>query len=247
MGFFTGVVLGVWLFFPVSAAFAGPPFLTDDPEPVEHRHAELYLASQFSHASEGTAVTLPHVEANYGLLPNMQIHLIAPLELVSSRGQASHYGYGDTELGIKYRFVKESDSVPMVGIFPLVEVPTGDESKGLGSGEVQVFLPVWFQKSWGPWTSYGGGGYWINPGKGNRNWGFVGWEVQRDLSKRFTLGGEIYHKTPSVTDGDTSTGFNLGAIINIDDLQHVLISAGRDFSGPTHAQFYVAYQLTFGP
>jgi hypothetical protein len=26
-------------------ALAGPPFLTDDPEPVEHKHSEFYIAS----------------------------------------------------------------------------------------------------------------------------------------------------------------------------------------------------------
>ena len=28
-----------------GALFAGPPFVTDDPEPVEFRHFEIYLAS----------------------------------------------------------------------------------------------------------------------------------------------------------------------------------------------------------
>jgi len=31
---------------------------------------------------------------------------------------------------------------------------------------VRGFLPLWLQKSWGRWTSYGGG-YWIN-GSGQR-------------------------------------------------------------------------------
>src|SRR5882724_10068903 len=46
----------------------GPPFATDDPEPVEYRHWEIYLASQYQHATDGAAGTLPHVEVNYGAL-----------------------------------------------------------------------------------------------------------------------------------------------------------------------------------
>ena len=33
------------LFFSSGLAMAGPPFLTDDPEPVEYQHNELYIAS----------------------------------------------------------------------------------------------------------------------------------------------------------------------------------------------------------
>lgn len=58
---------------------AGPPFITDDPEPVEYRHAELYLASQFSYTGDGISGTGPLAEVNYGVIPDVQIHLIAPL------------------------------------------------------------------------------------------------------------------------------------------------------------------------
>ena len=32
-------------------AFAGPPFLTDDPEPVDYRHWEAYLFSAYDRSS----------------------------------------------------------------------------------------------------------------------------------------------------------------------------------------------------
>jgi len=37
---FIGIMLAL-----VATAFAGPPFLTDDPEPVPFKHWELYLFS----------------------------------------------------------------------------------------------------------------------------------------------------------------------------------------------------------
>jgi hypothetical protein len=46
-------------------AFAGPPFRTDDPEPVEYKHWELYLASQGSFDHDEGSLTAPHVEINY--------------------------------------------------------------------------------------------------------------------------------------------------------------------------------------
>jgi hypothetical protein len=40
------------------------------------------------------------------------------------------------ELGVKYRFLHEDQNgcIPQVGIFPLVELPTGDSSRGLAIG-----------------------------------------------------------------------------------------------------------------
>jgi hypothetical protein len=224
---------------------AGPPFRTDDPEPVEYKHWEVYLASQGSSNHDERSLTAPHVEINYGVFPNVQIHLLAPLQYVKTEGQPSQYGYGDTELGVKIRFIQESDWSPQVGAFPIFLLPTGNEDRGLGSGEAQVFLPLWFQKSWGSWKTYGGGGYWINPGTGNRNYWFFGWEVQRDMSQYLTLGGELFHQTPSEVGGESNTGFNVGAIINFSELHHLLLSAGRNFSGPSDVFYYIGYQLTF--
>ncbi len=234
----------VFILTPV-VAFAGPPFRTDDPEPVEYKHWEVYLASQGSFNQDERSLTAPHVEINYGVFPNIQLHLLAPLEYVKPEGQPSQYGYGDTELGVKFRFIQETDWCPQVGTFPIFLLPTGNEDRGLGSGESQVFLPLWLQKSWGPWKTYGGGGYWINPGTGNKNYWFFGWEVQRDISQYLTLGGEIFHQTRSEVGGDSNTGFNVGAIINFSELQHLLLSAGRDFSGSNDAFYYIGYQLTF--
>jgi hypothetical protein len=69
----------------------------------------------------------------------MHLHLIAPFQYVKPKGGDSHYGYGDIEFGIKFRFIQESEKVPMVGTFPLVLFPTGDSDKGLGNG----LLAVW--------------------------------------------------------------------------------------------------------
>ena len=227
--------------------FAGPPFKTDDPEPVEYRHWELYLASQYVKDRDQLSATLPHVEANYGLAPEFMIHLLAPMQYMKPEGKGSQYGYGDTEFGVKYRFVKETDYIPQIGTFPLIEIPTGDVTRGLGNGKTQVFLPLWLQKSWGPWTTYGGGGYWFTSGNDNRDYWQFGWVIQRDITRKFTLGAELYYKTSSMADIDESKGYTVGTIINFTDNHHLLFSVGQDVYGPNYYSFYVAYQLTLGP
>jgi hypothetical protein len=240
-------LLAVLLLVGSLTVLAGPPFMTDDPEPVDYQHWEFYIASQHTETADGWSGTAPHVELNYGVVPNVQLHLIAPLAYDAPNGSSTHYGYGDTELGVKVRFIQETDHLPQVGIFPLLEVPTGRESDGLGSGHVQAFLPLWVQKSFGDWTVYGGGGYGINPGAGNENWGFGGLVVQRHVTKNVLLGAEVYHRTTIAIGSRSDTAFNLGTVIDFTEHQHLLFSAGRSIDGPTDFQVYVAYQFTFGP
>jgi hypothetical protein len=134
-----------------------------------------------------------------------------------------------------------------VGTFPLVDVPTGNSSRGLGSGHVKAFIPIWLQKSWGPWTTYGGGGYWINPGSENKNYWFIGWVVQRDLSKAVTLGAEVFYNTPTAKGEGSRTAFNVGGILNFTEDYHLLLSAGRDIYGQNRFSLYMGFQWTFGP
>jgi hypothetical protein len=230
-----------------APVFSGPPFRTDDPEPVDYTHWEFYAATQYQNDRGDLSGTAPHFETNYGVAPDVQLHLLVPDAYDRPKAGAASFGPGDVELGVKYRFLQESEYVPMAGIFPLLEAPAGSEARGLGTGRAQLYFPLWLQKSWGPWTSYGGGGYWINPGMGNKNYWYTGWLLQRDLAKWLTLGAELFHTTPLATDGQAETGYNIGAIVNFSEIQHFICSAGADIHGPASFFFYAAYLLTWGP
>ena len=114
-------------------AQGGPPFVTDDPEPVDYQHWEFYVASQDAKLGGDWSGTGPHLELNYGVVPDVQLHLIAPLAYDVPPAGGSHYGYGDTELGVKYRFLQETNYLPQAGIFPLLELPTGSAHDNLGT------------------------------------------------------------------------------------------------------------------
>ncbi len=229
--------------FNAAESLAGPPFKTDDPQPVDYLHWEFYVASMQQFERQETDATLPHFEVNYGVVPNVQLHLVAPFGYVHTV-DGTRYGYGDTELGVKYRFIDETADVPQIGTFPLIEIPTGNEDKLLGSGKVQAYIPLWAQKSWGGLTTYAGGGVWYNPGVGRRNWGFAGWEVQYDFSQVITLGAELYYQTPDNEDAEQSGGLNLGGYINLNQRNHILFSFGRIVSSAMATIGYIGYQLT---
>ena len=229
-----------------SIGVAGPPYITDDPEPVEYRHWEFYLASLSTHDPDGWSGTAPHAEINYGAAPNLQLHVIAPFSFSAPKNGVFRYGYGDTELGAKYRFIQETGLRPQVGEFVLFEVPTGDSNRGLGSGHLQVFLPIWLQKSFGPWLMYGGGGYWMTTGVANQNWWYVGYLLQYQLRPALNVGVELFHTTPKDENSESETRFNFGAVYDFSELHHLMASAGRGIQGSNLFQSYLAYQLTIG-
>jgi hypothetical protein len=234
-----------------GAAHAGPPFVTDDPQPVDLHHWEVYGFSALTHVQGDTSGTLSGVEINYGAAPNLQLHVIAPLAFDEPQGGAALAGIGDLELGAKVRLVDrdKDDWWPQIGVFPLVEVPTGNARRGLGGGTAREYLPVWLQWDVGKWTSYGGGGLWLNPGVGNRNYWFAGWLLQYQLTDNLALGGEVFHQTVDSFTGKDTTGFNLGGIYDITGHYHLLFSAGRGLQNASTANeisYYFAIQWT-GP
>ncbi len=233
-----------------GSASAGPPFRTDDPEPVELHHWEIYGFVTGTNTDDDDNAVTPGLEVNYGAAPNLQLHLVVPMDLDRPAGGGTAYGLGDIELGAKYRFVQEDEHGwrPQVGVFPLVELPSGDATRGLGAGYARAFLPVWLQKRHGDWLTYGGGGYWINPGLGNRNYWFAGWLLQRQVSKPLAIGAEVFYQTASSVTGKASPGFNVGGIYDFSDHYHLLFSVGRGLANTRQTNqlsYYLALQTMF--
>ncbi len=245
------VMTGLLTFTP-GVATAGPPFRTDDPEPVEYQHYEFYTFTAGTHVTDDTSGVGPAWEFNYGIIPDGQFHIVAPVAFDHPTGSPTVFGYGDTEIGFKYRFIQEDDKGlrPMVGVFPMVELPTGIQSIGLGAGHTRLFLPIWVQKSFGDWTTYGGGGYWINHDSnfGDKDYWFFGWLLQRKITEKLTLGAEIFHQTASNINSVDSTGFNVGGFYDFDEHNHFLFSGGMGLQNASTTNlysWYLGYQITY--
>jgi len=230
------------LLFAPAFAQAGPPYVTDDPEPVELHHWEAYLATLAAFGADGFLGPVPLVEVNYGAAANLQLHLVMPFVLSAGGGGASHYGPGDLELGAKYRFVDEEQAGVQVGLFPIVTLPTGSSEKGLGAGSTTAILPIWLQKSFGPWTSYGGAGYRIRPGPDG--W-YLGWLLQRRVGP-VAIGAEVFHETDTERTLAGDSGFTVGAVANLSERHHLLVSFGGG-PGSQLLHAYLGWQVTFGP
>jgi hypothetical protein len=234
-----------------SVAIAGPPFMTDDPEPIEVGHSEGYVFTTYDKGPDGTRqVQAPAFEFNTSPLEDVHLHLMVLFaNMYPGAGGASQHGLGDVEVGIKYRFIHEADTHPQVGIFPMLELPTGDANRGLGNGRSWWTLPVWAQKSWGDWTTYGGGGRAFNSAPGMRNYSFGGWLLQRNVTDKLVLGGELFAQGASSDEGQHSTFMNLGGYYNgIEPCGgcSVLFRVGHSVAGEKHTTGYLGLYWTWG-
>ena len=222
-------ILAATMFLLPRAGNAGPPFITDDPVPVEYGHWEITAFSAGAHTPADSSGLGPSMEVNYGALPGVQLHILGGLGFNAQSGHNLQFGPSDTEIGAKIRLLdtSEDDWWPQVAVYPLAELPSGNAAHGLGAGYLQTYLPVWLQKDFGRWTIYGGGGYWNNPGPGNRDYWFSGVVLQRQITDDFALGAEVFHQTSPMVGRTSSFGFNLGMTYDINEHYHLLASAGQ--------------------
>ncbi|MGH9617984.1 MAG: hypothetical protein ACRD28_14685 [Acidobacteriaceae bacterium] len=248
------------LFLLVSAnLWAGPPFQTDDPEPVDFRHYEFYQFGTVASTPVETDPTGPAFEFNWGAVPNVQLHVILPWGAIQPSNNPvyypagvgpSAYGLTDMEFGAKIRYIGETKHRPEVGSFTMLEAPTGNYASGLGVGRVWYKLPLWVQKSWGPWTSYGGAGYQIVHQTGYRDFPYGGWLLQRDIGKKLTLGGEIFSHAKegfATPQTQSATMVDLGGFYYFKKpgLQ-LLFCYGHSVAGQTENYAYLGFYQTWG-
>ena len=206
-----------------TTALAGPPFLTDDPEPTDTGHWEIY--APFADAAgrgkdlEGST----GAELNYGAAANLQLTLGLPASYTHDRA-GWHMGRGDLELSAKYRVFHDEAAGLSVAVFPGVTLPTA--SNGLDNSRVTALLPIWAQKDIGDWSVFGGGGYAINPGPGNRDYWTGGIALTRNISKMLLLGAEAGRQSADAVGGRASTSIGLGAIATLGGPFRLLASGG---------------------
>ncbi len=227
-----------------GAAVAGPPFLTDDPEPVDLHHAEINVIAQQTRAT-GARAGSGSGEVNLGCAAETQCHVAVPIAFDRPANGSSQAGLGDIELGVKYRFVDRPDDGWSAAVYPTLDLPTGNADRGLGNGRAQLLLPLWVQRTSGAWRWDAGVARLVDRAPDARDSWFAGLLAQRSFGEELTLGAEVFRRTSTARGEPPSAGFNLGAIVKIAANQNLLASAGR---GLTHVEsnrcsMFLAYQL----
>jgi hypothetical protein len=226
-----------------GAAWAGPPFVTDDPEPTDLGHWEIYNFVQFA-GTPGVTAGQAGLDINYGGAKDLQLTAVVPLDYASGQKTA----LGDIELAAKYKVLHQAEGswTPDVAFFPRVFTPTAPRQ--FGPQTTSVFLPVFAQKDLGKWSVFGGGGWEYNPGAGNRNFWLTGLTLTRELSEKLTVGAEVYHQTPATIDARAFTGVNLGVLYKLTEHWAFISAAGPGLQNARQGgqyDLYVALEATY--
>ena len=231
-----------------TSALAGPPYLTDDPQPTDLGHWEIYNFAIGSHAAgnlEGEA----GFDINYGAAKDVQLTAVLPLAYDNEGGFSTtglRGGTGVIELAAKYKVVHADDDgwAPDVSLFPRAFIPTDHR---YGTGHVALLLPVWAEKDVGPWQVFGGGGYQINPGADQRNFWQGGAAVNRIVSKRLQLGVEVFGQTRDAVDSAGFVALNAALTVKLVEHWSLLASAGPTWQrdGCQGRIFYLALKTDY--
>lgn len=218
-------------------ALAGPPFLTDDPEPTETGRWEIYAPALDAAGRRSAYDGALGAELNYGAAANLQLTVGLPAAFARD-AEGRTKGAGDLEVSAKYRVFHDEAAGLSIAVFPGLTLPTA--THGLGASTVTALLPVWAQKDAGPWSVFGGGGYAVNPGDGNRDYWTGGVAVSRSFSDRLLIGAEIDRQGADAIGGHAATSLGLGAILQLRAPFRLLASGGPTFEdGGGETQFHV--------
>src|SRR5208337_3970449 len=137
-----------------------------------------------------------------------------------------------------------------VGSFTMIELPTGDSTKGLGVGKTWYKLPLWFQKNIGPWTLDGGAGETVVSQKQLRDYAYGGFLLKRDAGKKFEFAAEVFaHGKEGIAAAQTqaSTMIDAGGSYHLKgEGTQLLFAYGHSIAGQTENYAYLGLYWTWG-
>jgi hypothetical protein len=220
------------------AAFAGPPYVTDDPDPTETGHYEIYLFAAGTRTQDGKDGAAG-LDMSYGAAPDLQLSLTVPVAYESPNGGPLIGGVGNVEIAAKYRILHQENNGIDLSVFPRIFLPSASDR--VGDQHASFFLPVWIGKHMGQWTTFGGGGCALNNGDDSKDYCLFAWAVTYRLRENFELGGEIYHQTPDAAGGLHTTGLGLGARYDQSDTLHFVGSIGPGIQNADETNQLSAY------
>jgi Putative MetA-pathway of phenol degradation len=226
-------------------AFAGPPYHSDDPEPTDYRHYEIYAFTNGIVNQDGTSGA-GGIDFNYGGAPNLQLTATFPIGYAFPSGGSLQGGLSNIELAAKYRFLTKDNVGFDAAIFPRVFLPSASPNVGQPHGS--FLFPVWIQKDWDKWSAFGGGGCEINRGGNSQDFCLAGLVVTNQITSNLQVGMEIFHQTPDIQGGSATTSIGTGVHYDLNDHYHLLGYLGRGIEN-AHANdrlnWYAAVLFTF--
>lgn len=207
-------------------AAAGPPLITDDPGTPGDGKWEVNAAFVLERSREERVIAAPTLDVNYGVGDHLQLKYEVALLAVDRDGEDARVGVGNSEIGLKWRFLDEDRHGVSASVYPKVEFnnPTDSVRRGVVESGTHVLLPFQFAKTVGPVEVFGEAGYQFV--QHEEDLWIYGLAVAYPLSQRLELLAEV-HGTVEQDFDDHEPLVNAGLAWGLSEHTNLLLSIGR--------------------
>lgn len=190
-----------------SMAGAALPLETEDTGTTER--VEVEVAAVYQSATDGDSGDLA-VAVNVGVLVNLEASVAGTLAVDDPAGGKTESGLGDAFLGVKYRFLDEATPWPALLARVTLQLPTGDETRGLGEGHVNIGLLLAASRTLGAVILTGNVGYTVTTGDADADVVLLTASVEWAVSGPWRVVGEVVGEIAVGRDADDTAVVRLG-------------------------------------
>ena len=241
-------ILGLQLFFSLSFVSAvalaqgGPPLITDDPDTPGPGYWEINLSSLLEKSSSERRLEAPFADINYGVGKRIQLKFEIPWLNVRQNGNRNQSGPGNSNFGVKWRFLGQEGKRIAWSIYPQLEVNTKHSvaERGLVDEGRQFLFPTEVTLEMGRFEFNGEVGRNFVQ-KGESGW-IYGLATEVEFHPHFELLGEVHGERSG--NGPADIIVNVGGRPKITRQIVLLIAAGRTVQRPPGESPF--FRLYFG-
>jgi hypothetical protein len=196
-------------------------------------------------SAEGRHFDAPLADINYGVGTRIQLKFEMPWVTLNPPEQPFRTGIGNTNSGVKWRFLGQENTSVSWSIYPQLEVNTSESSaaKGLVERHAQFFFPTEFTVKKGRFEINGEvGRLFVRDDKDG--WA-AGVTTEIEINRRFELLGELHAEREGNSPVDEIV--NVGARKAISEKIWILGAVGTGVNGESeervHLRIYAGVQF----
>lgn len=215
-------------------AESSPQLATEDAGTPGPGRWEINVGISTERRPGSRASELPLLEVNYGLGERWQLKYEVPYLRLHEDGAATASGWGDSGVGVKWRFLDGGEDRLAASVFPQAEFATPGahaEAKGLGESETTFLLPLQFECEASSLTYIGQLGREFRAD--GDSW-FYGAAVSRNLGEKTALAVELAGRS-NATGSRSQPTANLGAAFDLSAHTSLLVTVGRELHNHAEA------------
>lgn len=176
-----------------AGAFAYRPFATEDAAVAGRGVAQLELSWDYLNW-DGDKENMGFLVPVFGVSSRLELSAEIPYMLHDYKGEGKRNGIGDINLVGKFLLLEENAGRPSLVLKSAVKTRSGDEARGLGSGDMDYHIAAAASKALGAVTLHGMFGYTFVGDNGDdrvSNISLYGLAADYSVTAKFHIAAEI--------------------------------------------------------